>query len=76
LTEENLYYQPTKMQIYQPYGPGWRLMQISTMDHPKNLAEWRRFLWGYDIFCGSVPFLKSLVAANVIVWLLMLAFHP
>ena len=32
---------------------------------------WLKTLWGYDIFLGNVPFLKSLVLANVIVWLIL-----
>ncbi len=37
---------------------------------PKTLRQWFTLLWGYDIFIqGKIPFLKSLVLANVIVWL-------
>ena len=33
---------------------------------------WLRTIWGYDIFLNRVPFLKSLVMANVIVWVVMM----
>jgi hypothetical protein len=28
-------------------------------------------IWGYDIFLNGVPFLKSIVLANVIVWIIL-----
>ena len=37
---------------------------------PQTLRQWFTLLWGYDIFIqGKIPFLKSLVLANIIVWL-------
>lgn len=30
-----------------------------------------RFIWGADIFLGPVPFLKSIILANVLVWIAM-----
>ncbi len=37
---------------------------------PRTPRQWFTLLWGYDIFIqGKIPFLKSLVLANVIVWL-------
>ena len=37
---------------------------------PKTPRQWFTLLWGYDIFIQEkIPFLKSLILANVIVWL-------
>lgn len=56
--------------IARPFRPGWKLMQIFQPARPKGFKEWVRFLWGFDIFVGPVPFLKMIVGANAVVWLL------
>ena len=33
-------------------------------------------VWGYDIFLNGVPLLKSLVLANVIVWVVLFLLAP
>lgn len=52
--------------------PTWRLMEInvSFRDTVKEFGLWQAF-WGHDIFFGNVPFLKSLVLANIIAWVLL-----
>jgi len=37
---------------------------------PRGIKQWARYLWGYDIWVGSVPLIKTIVFVNVIVWLL------
>ena len=44
-------------------------LNLKNMD-PRTPRQWFTLLWGYDIFIqGKIPFLKSLVLANIIVWL-------
>ena len=39
--------------------------------HASTLADKLRVLWGLDLFFGSVPFVKTTVLVNTIVWLLI-----
>ena len=50
----------------------FRAIQI-TFDFEPIIREigWMKTIWGYDIFLNKVPLLKSLVLANVIMWLIM-----
>ncbi|MCK5548798.1 MAG: hypothetical protein KAI64_07265 [Thermoplasmata archaeon] len=38
---------------------------------PKGFDEWVYFLWGFDVWYGPVPLMKSVVVSNVIMWVLM-----
>lgn len=56
---------------YQPpYHRSWRLMELRMTDRPRGPRQWMILLWGFDIFFGPVPFLKTIVAADVLAaWL-------
>jgi len=36
----------------------------------KEFGFWRA-LWGMDVFINDIPVLKSMIAANIIVWLVL-----
>lgn len=50
-----------------PFVRGWKLMALNLTTRPKGWVEWRHVAWGFDIFIGKVPILKTLVAVNVAV---------
>ena len=41
-------------------------------DYRWDLRGILKFLWMYDIFLWRVPFLKSIILANILVWIWML----
>ena len=51
----------------------WRVMELTltVKQWRPSLIEWLWIAWGFDIFICNVPLFKSLVAANVIVWLIL-----
>lgn len=52
------------------YSKGFKLIQLRSTQKPKGFIEWFYLIWGFDIFFHKVPFLKSIVLANIIVWLI------
>ena len=52
--------------------PTWRAMEINFVgeDMIKMFGLWQLF-WGTDIFINKVPFLKLLILANIIVWVML-----
>lgn len=54
------------------YPKGWKALQFSIWERPKGLHQWIHFLWGWDIFYGSFPLIKSLLAANILVWIILI----
>ena len=60
-----------EIKISSSYPKSWRLFQMNLGEpRPKGFIEWSRFLWGFDIWLGNVPFLKVMVLANILVWLI------
>lgn len=56
----------------QPYPKGFKMLQLNPWDRPRGLRQWRNFAWGFDIWYGPVPVGKTIVAANLVVWALMI----
>ena len=56
----------------RPNFKEWKVIAISVSarEHHPSPKEWLYILWGLDIFINGVPFLKTIVAANVLVWLI------
>ncbi len=52
------------------YDRKWKTMQLKLARRPSGLSEWLWLAWGFDIFLHEIPVLKTIVAANVLVWLL------
>ena len=50
------------------YPKGWKLLELSV--RPKGLKEWINVVYGLDIFVNKVPFLKMILLANIIYWIL------
>lgn len=49
----------------------WRLLELNvTSQALKEFGFWE-VAWGFDIFIGRVPFLKSVILANTIAWLIL-----
>jgi len=49
----------------------YRLMQLSFIDFRSvSLKGKNSYLWGFDIWVGNIPFLKTLTLCNVLVWLI------
>ena len=53
------------------YDRKWKTMQLRITRRPTDIAEWMWLAWGFDIFLHEIPFLKTVVAANVVAWLLV-----
>lgn len=49
------------------YYRGYKTLELK-FSHPRQLKEWIYAIWGMDIFFGPVPFLKTIVLANLLVW--------
>ncbi len=49
----------------------WRAFQINMGTDVLQIGRWR-IIWGMDIWLGNVPFMKTLLLANIIVWVLMI----
>ena len=45
----------------------WRLVEIDPLIILREYGLWQLF-WGTDIFIGKLPFMKLLVLANIVVW--------
>lgn len=54
-------------EIFRPYYRRWKAIALLPPT-PRGFCEWCWAIWGWDIFFGPVPFLKTIVAANVVVW--------
>ena len=35
---------------------------------PRTLREWARCAWNADFFFGPVPYFKTVLAGNILVW--------
>ena len=53
------------------FSRGWKLLALHMNVRPKGFDEWVYFLWGFDVWYGPVPLMKSVVVSNVIMWVLM-----
>ena len=53
--------------------PTYKAVHISfnLRDMIREFGLWQVF-WGTDIFMGKIPFMKLLVLANIIVWVVMI----
>jgi len=39
----------------------WKLLSLVHVgDLPQSLAEWCHFIWGFDVWFGPIPALKSM----------------
>lgn len=46
---------------------GWKLMSITRGSiRPQGLREWAAMIWGWDIWLGPIPFLKTSILINAI----------
>ena len=60
-----------KIEIFKNFSRGWKLMGLHMNVRPKGFDEWFYFLWGFDVWYGSVPLMKIIIASNLIMWVLM-----
>ena len=49
----------------------YRLMELHIVNFPKGLSERLHFIWGFDIWLHNIPFLKSIILINIIVWIIL-----
>lgn len=49
----------------------WKALEFHFHSGPHTAWEKILILWGMDVWFGKFPLLKSLVAANVAVWLIL-----
>jgi len=59
---------------FEPYPRGWKLMRLTLWERPKGTRQWTTVLWGFDIFLWRLPFLKTILAINVLVWITLILF--
>lgn len=50
------------------YYNGWKLIELHPGSKPKGVKQWLNFIWGFDIFIYKIPFMKTLILANIIIW--------
>jgi len=49
----------------------YRAIQIRFDRGFVETVGWRKAIWGLDIWMNNVPILKSLIAANILVWIIL-----
>lgn len=49
----------------------WKLLRLDFTSEAVREHGWLDVLWGFDIFLGEIPFMKSLILANIIVWVIL-----
>lgn len=54
-----------------PYPKGWKLFQMGIFNKPKNITQTLRLIWGFDLFLYKIPFLKTTLLLNILVWILI-----
>lgn len=59
------------MKINGMYDKEWKAMQLTLTRRPVDISEWLWAVWGLDIFLYNIPVLKSIVLANVLIWLIL-----
>ena len=53
----------------------WRAITIVLGKPQEKIGRnWFHKLWGADVWVNDIPILKTLVLANIIVWILMVIF--
>lgn len=60
------------MEKIKIYHAKWRALDFTIDVRPKGLREWLNLIYGWDIFFNGVPFLKTLILANILVWLIFI----
>jgi hypothetical protein len=55
--------------VMENYPKKWKLLSLNFPTKPKGFKEWYRFLIGFDIWIGPVPFLKLLLLIALLPWL-------
>ncbi len=50
---------------------GFRLMQLTLGKRPMTRRGWINLIMGFDIWLGPLPFLRTVVIANLIMWVLL-----
>ena len=54
-----------------PYPKGWKALALTVGQKPKGFYQWFNFLWGWDMFFWKIPFGKTLVAINILIWIII-----
>jgi len=57
--------------FYDGFYNGWKLIELHPSSKPKGVKQWLNFIWGFDIFIYKIPFMKTLILANIIIWWLI-----
>jgi hypothetical protein len=57
--------------MIEPNIEKYQMISLKTKDAIKEYGFWN-VLWGTDIFINDVPFMKTLIVINILVWLLFL----
>ena len=53
------------------FNRSFKMIKIDLEFKPKNISELFWMVWGFDIFMNNIPFLKTIIVANIIVWSLL-----
>lgn len=53
---------------FNAYCNGWKLITLHPGSKPKGIKQWLNFIWGFDIFIYKIPFMKTLILTNIIIW--------
>lgn len=51
------------------YPPGWKAIQLQPGTWPQGWKEWVRVFWGLDIWILGIPFMRTILAINLVLWL-------
>ena len=57
--------------IHTQGSMAWQALRIGHSPAAVKEFGWLRYLWGRDLFLGPVPFCKTVVLVNLIVWYLL-----
>lgn len=53
-------------------APEWAVNALKiTLEAPVKDIGWLRTLYGFDIWVGPIPIIRTMIAANILAWILM-----
>jgi len=61
----------TQLHIIEPGEIQWQTILVHHSPAVVKAHGWLKYLWGLDIFFGPIPFGKTLLLLNLIVWYLL-----
>jgi len=55
----------------QLYGPSYKALCLAILKYPTTAKDCFWLLWGTDIWFGCIPFCKTIMLANLVMWAIL-----